>query len=148
MAKLEQVVKERRARTQEMVTRLVAERREMWVLYCRVAGLEPFTAGKPIPELLQEFGQILVDYIATGHFVLYERITSGVERRRQVADLAQRLYPRIAETTQAALDFNDKYDSEEHCKNLDGLNQDLSRLGEELAIRIEHEDKLIQALSL
>lgn len=148
MAKPEQKVKERRARTHEMVTKLATERRDMWILYCRVAGLEPFTAGKPTPELLQEFCQILVDYIATGHFVLYERIINGVERRVQVAELAQRLYPRIAQTTQAALDFNDRYDTEEHCKNLEDLNRDLSRLGEELAVRIEHEDKLIQVLSL
>jgi regulator of sigma D len=140
-------VKERRSGTQEMIAKLTTERTQMWVLYCKVAGLPGFVRDKPVPALLQEFCQILIDYIASGHFILYERIANGAERRQQVADLASQLYSRIAQSTQAALDFNDKYDSEEHCEHIEVLPQDLSTLGEELATRIELEDKLINALS-
>jgi len=140
-------VKERRSGTQEMIARLTAERAQMWVIYCQVAGLPGFARDKPIPALLQEFCQILIDYIASGHFALYERIANGAERRQQVADLASQLYSRIAQSTQAALDFNDKYDNEDHCEYIEVLSQDLSALGEELAARIELEDKLIKALS-
>ena len=54
-------------------------------------------------EVLNEFCQILVDYIASGHFGLYERIVEGTERRRGVADLTVKLYPLVDETTQIAL---------------------------------------------
>ena len=81
--------KERRTGSQELVQKLVAERTEMLVLYCQLAGLEPFGNGKnsrtkPAQELLQKFCQVLVDYIAAGHFSLYERIVNGTERRQQI----------------------------------------------------------------
>jgi regulator of sigma D len=148
MTSVSNITKERRSGTQEMVAKLTAERAQMWVLYCQVAGLKGFVGDKPIPVLLQDFCQILIDYIASGHFALYERIANGVERRKQVADLASQLYARIAQSTQVALNFNDKYDSEEHCEQIETLSQDLSTLGEELAVRIELEDKLIEALKV
>lgn len=153
MATANTLVNDRRAGTQKVIAKLQAERTEMLVLFCRVAGLEPYTdsprhavAAQPVQQVLQEFCQVLVDYIATGHFGLYERIANGQERRRQISGLAAELYPRIAESTQLALDFNDKYDCEDHCTNLGSLQKDLSKLGEILAQRIEWEDKLIKAM--
>jgi len=135
---------ERRGRSQELVTKLVTERTQMLVLFCRLAGIDSYSPeNTPVQELLQEFCQILVDYIAAGHFALYERIIERTERRREVIGLAEGLYPRIAQTTDAALDFNDKYDCEDHCNVLDGLSRDLSRLGEQIATRIELEDALV-----
>jgi regulator of sigma D len=143
--------KERRAGSQELVQKLVAERTEMLSLYCQLAGLEPYGNGKNSrvkhsQELLQKFCQVLVDYIAAGHFSLYERIVNGTERRQQISALAENLYPRIAKSTEAALDFNDKYDCGDHCEIAASFSDDLSRLGEELAARIELEDKLIRHL--
>jgi regulator of sigma D len=142
---------ERRAGTREMVSRLLAERTEMLALYCRLAGLVPYNDDKqekPAQKLLQEFCQVLVDYIAAGHFSLYERIINGTERRRDVAGLAEGLYPRIAESTESALNFNDKYDCGDHCEITESLEMDLSKLGEELAARIEYEDKLINTIDV
>lgn len=142
---------ERRTGSQELVKKLVAERTEMLSLYCQLAGLEPYgngksARGKHVQELLQKFCQVLVDYIAAGHFSLYERIVNGTERRQQIAGLAEKLYPRIASTTEAALDFNDRYDCGDHCEIGLSFSDELSRLGEELAARIEIEDKLIGQL--
>ncbi|GAB4510039.1 MAG: Rsd/AlgQ family anti-sigma factor [Sulfuricaulis sp.] len=143
--------KERRAGSQEVVQKLVSERTEMLSLYCQLAGLESYGNGKNsrvkhLQELLQKFCQVLVDYIAAGHFSLYERIVNGTERRQQISALAENLYPRIAKSTEAALDFNDKYDCGDHCEIAASFSDDLSRLGEELAARIELEDKLIRQL--
>lgn len=137
---------DRRSSNQDVIEKLIAERIEMLATFCRLAGIEPYTADKPVQKLLQEFCQILVDYVAAGHFAIYERIVEGKERRREVSDLAGQLYPRITESTDVALDFNDKYDCEDHCTALDSLFNDLSRLGEELAVRIEYEDKLLNAM--
>ena len=142
---------ERRTGSQELVQKLVTERTEMLALYCQLAGLEPYANGKnsrvkPAQEILQKFCQVLVDYIAAGHFSLYERIVNGTERRQTISGLAEKLYPQIAETTEAALDFNDKYDCGDQCEINMAFSDDLSMLGEKLAARIELEDKLIQQL--
>jgi len=138
---------ERRSSSQEVIQKLLAERTEMLALYCQIAGLDPFgknSRGKHSLELLQKFCQVLVDYIAAGHFSLYERVVNGTERRQRIAGLADQLYPRIADTTEAALDFNDKYDCGDHCQIAASFDDDLSRLGEELATRIELEDQLLR----
>jgi regulator of sigma D len=144
---LSSATQERRRGSQDLVAKLVTERTEMLATFCRLAGIEPYTPDKPVQELLQEFCQILVDYVAAGHFALYERIVAGQERRREIAVLAAEIYPRIADSTGTVLDFNDKYDCGDHCTALDALGTDLSRLGEELAVRIELEDRLLAALS-
>jgi regulator of sigma D len=135
-----------REKTEEMVSKLLSERRDMLVRFCRVAGLDPYTADQPSREMLEEFCQVLVDYSAFGHFEIYSRILSGEERREQVLDVANRIYPQIAEATDFAVAFNDKYDALTHTEPLDHLNDDLCKLGEEIAMRIEVEDQLLEAM--
>ena len=148
MSKQGSAVKERRHGSQDLVSKLVAERAEMLVTFCRLAGIEPYNVNdKSVQTLLQEFCQILVDYVAAGHFAVYERILEGKERRQEVADIAAKVYERIAQSTDMTLDFNDKYDCEDHCTELGSLSKDLSKLGEELAMRIELEDKLLTAMA-
>lgn len=129
-----------------MVSKLLAERQQMLSLYGRVAGLSSNDDKEPSVELLQEFCQVLVDYSAFGHFEIYERIVGGRERRQRVIDVAERAYPRIAEASEVAVEFNDKYDASDHQLSYDRLHHDLSVLGEELAVRIEMEDQIISAL--
>ncbi|MHB8347798.1 MAG: Rsd/AlgQ family anti-sigma factor [Acidiferrobacterales bacterium] len=139
---------ERRNRSLELTQKLITERTEMLVLFCRLAGIESYAPeNRPVKQLLEEFCQILVDYISAGHFALYERIVEGNERRRGVAGLAEQLYPGIARTTDAALHFNDIYDRDDHREMLEHLPQELSQLGEQIAVRIELEDQLIAAIA-
>ena len=139
---------ERRERTKQTIAKLLRERQKVLVLFCQVAGLEPYTPDKHKPVLarLPEFCQLLVDYSAFGHFEIYERIGKGEERRARVLGVAEAVYPRIVENTSAAVAFNDRYDPSDHPLSLDHLSQDLSALGELLAARIELEDQLIAAL--
>lgn len=137
---------ERRRGTRDSLAKMVAERTQVLALYWRIAGLEPFSDTSQrdsAQKLLQEFCQLLVDYIAAGHFTLYERIVNGTERRRELNTLAQDLYPRISDTTTVALDFNDKYDATAQWEVNESFKSDLSKLGEGLALRIDLEDKLI-----
>ena len=135
-----------RQKTEEMINKLLAERQEMLVRFCRVAGLDPYTPSEPSREMLEEFCQVLVDYSAFGHFEIYSRILSGEERRKRVLEVASRIYPKIAEATEFAVAFNDKYDALTHTEPLDHLNDDLCKLGEEIAVRIDVEDQLVSAL--
>jgi regulator of sigma D len=138
--------RERRSGTRTLIDKMLSERQRMLVLFERVAGVEPYADETPSDELLQEFSQILVDYIASGHFGLYERISEGTERRRGIVKLAEQLYPRIANTTQVAIEFNDVCEKA-NGKGIGGnLSNILSKLGEELAVRIDLEDQLISEM--
>ena len=147
MAQIDAKPSERRGGTHEMVRKLLNERQEMLSLFCRVAGLEPYEHAKPSVEVLQQFCQVLVDYSAFGHFEIYERIVAGRERRGQVVEIARDVYPRIAEASEVAVEFNDKYDASDHTLDLHQLDRDLGKLGEEIAVRVEMEDRIIDALT-
>ena len=67
---------------------------------------------------------------------------------KKVLEISEQVYPNIANTTQQILDFNEKYDCEDHCNNLSSLDDDLSLLGEILADRILYEDQVIEALTV
>ncbi|MGD8514057.1 MAG: Rsd/AlgQ family anti-sigma factor [Granulosicoccaceae bacterium] len=140
----------RRAGTQDLSRQLTDERDHMLVAFCRLAGVEPFDDPDNFEQWrdrLDEFCQILVDYLAIGHFGLYQRIVNGEERRDNVRELARKLYPDIANTTETALDFNDKYETATLQPASADFSQDLSSLGEILATRIELEDDLLDALN-
>ena len=147
MTTSEVTANERRSGTQDMVEKLLVERNEMLAKFCETAGLTPFNEAEPSTKVLQEFCEVLVDYFAFGHFEIYERIVDGRERRQNVVDTAREVYARIIETSEAAVNFNDKYDATDHVLDTHELDKDLSHLGEELAIRVEMEDRIIAALT-
>ncbi len=139
---------ERRSRIKREIKQLISERNEVLSMYCNLAGCDgsnKVAAENIRPDDLQDFCQLLIDYIATGHFELYRRISEGEERRKDVVKLANVIYPRIEKTTQTAVDFNDFY-IENKPEKVDKLTEDLSKLGEELATRIELEDQLINTI--
>ncbi len=146
-AQVEKPRQERR-RSAAFIRKLVASRTEMLTLYSQLAGMKPMANNPDIPPVLEEFCQDLVDYAANAHFQLYRYFAESNERRKEVHDVAQEIYPRIMEITNIILDFNDKYDCGDHCRQLDELEADLSTLGEHLADRIELEDRLITSFGV
>ena len=133
---------ERRTQSRDLIDKLLLERKEMLTLYCEMAGLEPFTCQVSTKEKLQEFCQIMMDYIAFCHFEVFHRISNGTERRTQTVETAKEVYPRYLEVTELVVAFNDKYDTSKHELVMDSLSSDLSKLGEELATQVELEDRL------
>ena len=90
---------ERREGTSELIGNMLTERNQLLALLMQAFNVKTGNAVDLDRDLLNEFCQMLVDYIAAGHFVLYERIVEGTERRKGVAELAVKLYPHIDETT-------------------------------------------------
>ena len=135
----------KRRRSMTMIQRLVGSRTEMLSLYGLLASRKPFNEAADAQMLLQEFCQSLVDYTANAHFQLYRYFAEKNERRQEISDVAETVYPKVLEMTNTILDFNDKYDCGDHCSQLNNLEADLSTLGEILADRIELEDELITA---
>jgi len=131
----------------ELIDKLLAERQQMLILFCTVAGLSPFTHDKPIETELEEFCEILIDYVSVGHFETYERMLNNDKGGdSEILKLANQVYPRIVDTTDTAISFNDKYDSDSKSVPRDDLDNDLSELISDIAIRIELEDRLINAM--
>ncbi len=139
---------ERRKQGNLLIQELQKERIQVWTLYGNIAELKPFTVNsEKIPNIINEFAQLMVDYISLGHFGIYQRILDGNERRQKVLTAAEEMYPEYSATTETAVTFNDKYVSSEAVnQNMEALEQDLSKLGEDLAKRIEIEDRLCHML--
>lgn len=133
---------ERRNAARQQIEHMLAERRQLLALLLQVSNLDADSLESQDDELLEEFCEVLVDYVAAGHFGLYERISKGKERRQDVASIAKNIYPQIEQSTQQALKFSEKYsaDNKNHYAN---LTNDLSSLGVILATRIDLEDQLI-----
>lgn len=139
-------VAERRSSAQSQLKTLLETRTETLSLYSQLANMRPFEQGRQMQLMIQEFCEALVDYSASAHFQLYRYLEEKNERRTAVLEVAEMVYPRIAESTRVFLDFNEKYDCEDHCDNLSRLDGDLSNLGELLADRILLEDEVISAM--
>lgn len=142
---------DRRIRSRAKLATLVKTRTETLSLFTELANHRPFEPDDFTREALQEFCQALIDYTASAHFQLYRYISDKLERRVAVLKVADIIYPRIAQTTDQILRFNDKYEDvdllHENGELLSLLDTDLSNLGETLAERIQLEDQVIGAMT-
>lgn len=136
----------RRHESRRRIDNMLDERQQMLIMLCRVSGRPPYGSGRRREDLLPEFCQILTDYIALAHFILYERIAEGQERRQKVLEVAREIYPQIVAITDAAMNFGERFASGSNGLDDDALQQELSQIGEHLASRIELEDRLITAV--
>jgi len=145
-------VVDRREPLQNTIDTLIKLRQDVVVSYCKLSGVSTFDkrdieSHSIDGEQLRSFCQIMVDYTAMGHFEVYQRIIEGKERRVAVKEASDEVYPAIAETTDFLVDFNDKYDAFEGSdEDIQMLSNDLSRLGQIIAIRGELEDQILDAL--
>lgn len=135
---------ERKEHDHRVVQELLDERRQLWSLFSTLDHQPPAGA---LEARVREFCQVLVDYISLGHFEVYPRLTEAPERRARVKALASSLYASFTEATDAAIDFNDKYEKLSGAALRTELIPDLKRLGEALTLRFALEDQLIGAMS-
>lgn len=128
----------------------LAERQELLVQYCKLAGLPPYDQdARVLPDVnnVNEFCQILVDYLSAGHFEVYNDIVKQCqEHGPESAKLAETIYPQISATTSELVDFNDKYTAMNVKADLSSFDTDLSVIGQILEDRLELEDELIHTL--
>jgi regulator of sigma D len=137
---------ERRRQAESLISELQTERQEVWSLYCHIAELKPFKDSEQTKTALKSFAEIMIDYVSLGHFGIYERLLAGTERRENVLTHAKQYYPEFSRTTDAVVEFNDRYDQLGRKLNTDKLETDLSNLGENLAKRMDIEDQLCNLL--
>lgn len=132
-----------------LIERWLAERQELIVLYCSLSGSQNYSPNSVnAKNKLRDFCQILVDYVSAGHFEVYDQLAKEAEEFEESAtELLNATMPEISLSTQAALEFNDRFDADEDISSVsDDLKLQLSALGELLVSRFELEDRLIDEL--
>jgi regulator of sigma D len=139
---------DRRRKSSEKLEALVSARTETLALLTELAGRQPFHADQSMEKALRKFCEALIDYTASAHFQLYRYLADNRERRNTVLAIADELYPKIVETTDTILRFNDKYETMSLENSIESLALDLSSLGECIADRIQYEDRVISAMDV
>ncbi|SET17047.1 sigma D regulator [Thalassotalea agarivorans] len=126
-----------------VIDKWLADRQAMLVAYTELAGLPPYQrqdSALPSVTEIKHFCQLLVDYICAGHFEVFETIKAQTpDKSQDIAEILDRVYY----STDAALQFNDKYTQLNDTEILEGFDDALSRLVQYLDKRFELEDKLI-----
>lgn len=115
-------------------------RQQLLVQYCELVGLNEEKSALPDAGKINLFCEYLMDYLSAGHFEVYDLLVSDDDAGSRLKD---QVYPRIAETTDHALRFNDAYTDAVSVEQAQSFDADLSQLGEVLATRFEFEDHLI-----
>lgn len=138
-------IKERWSSVDELIERWLVERQTLIVQFCAVSGIQALSPKSGSSRgRLQQFCQLLLDYVSAGHFEIYYELVREAEAFKDGSvEVANTLLPKITTTTETALDFNDRYSE---ANKTTELAQDLSQLGEVLAARFDYEDQLIAAL--
>lgn len=137
---------DRRHKSSEKLMALVTSRTATLSLLTELAGRQPFSPEPSMEKALRAFCEALIDYTASAHFQLYRYLADNRERRASVLDIADELYPKIVETTDQILRFNDKYEAMSLDNSVEFLAVDLSNLAECIADRIQCEDVVISAM--
>jgi regulator of sigma D len=130
----------------DIIDRWLEERRQLLVQYCELSEIHDFDgANAEHGSKLQNFCELMVDYVSVGHFEVFEQLAgegkafSDSKGLKKGAELLEIIQP----STEIILDFNDKYLATD---DLEVLTTDLSDIGETLAQRFESEDKMIEVL--
>lgn len=128
----------------------LAERNQLLVGYFQLAGLSPYERDShalPDCAAVADFCALLMDYVSAGHFEIYQHIIQRSQSAAAVTQaLADEIFPQLAESTEVALDFNDRFADCNEQEQLTGFDRAISELGEALAQRIDLEDQLLAML--
>ncbi|WP_066960111.1 Rsd/AlgQ family anti-sigma factor [Microbulbifer sp. Q7] len=130
----------------QIIDRWLQSRQTLLVSFCQLSDKKAFNdgdreAGANVRTLCQQ----LVDYVSAGHFEVYDQLIQEGQAFGDTEGLqqAKALYREIDETTDVAVDFNDKYLETD---DLTSLPKDLSELGVALETRFAAEDRMIDTL--
>lgn len=130
----------------EIIDHWLEERQE---LISTFVHLPEQSVEEGLSKQVERFCELLMDYLSSGHFEVYEQLLrEGSEFDDGSVEAAQTLFPKIQISTDAALDFNDKYAASGTLtvRLVKEMANDLSVLGERLEERFELEDQMISVL--
>jgi len=115
-------------------------RQSLLVSFCHLAGLNQRRNTLPEASEIEDFCEKLMDYISAGHFEVFDMLVNDND---EGVTLKQNLYPKLTKTTDAALQFNDKFAEAITMEQAALFEKELAELGETLEERFKLEDQLI-----
>lgn len=133
-------------RMETVVQAWLKERQHLLYLLCAVQGIRGLTANQfPVHHRLRQLCQVLIDYISTGYFEVYQQLAREARSLdKGDARLVEHILQQLEDSTDEALAFNEDFDSQDNIAQLlDQLPARLSQLLEKLEERFALEDQLI-----
>lgn len=130
----------------EIIDHWLSERKSLISAFVAIPSAK---IGKELNVRLSLLCDLLMDYISSGHFEVYEQLLfEGKEFDDGSAETAEKLLPEIQASTDTALDFNDDFQrfDEPTLGEIRDFSKRLSELGEALEERFDLEDQLISIL--
>ena len=119
---------------------------ERQALLTRFVALPQMSVSDNVVQTLHSFCEAMVDYSSRGHFNVYEQLLKHIaEHNGQHADNARIVLGKIHDTTDKIVIFDDEYGAVEKLsiQDVGHFSGRLSRLGEVLTERFNHEDELM-----
>lgn len=135
-------------RVDALVRRWLEERQSL-IAQMMALGDDSRRKADPValPERVQAFCEVLMDYVSAGYFEVYdELLAEGEAHGRRVQSEGQALFQRLQPTLDAIIRFNDLYEDPDDEEVLASLPHELSGLGLVLEGRFEIEDRMIALL--
>lgn len=131
----------------DIIDRWLKQRQHLIETWVELRDLEEYTQ-MDTPKI-QHLCELLVDYVSVGHFNVYEQLALEAQEFKDdsALRLLNELMPEIDESTEVALEFNDKYDTQKHVSaQLEALPCSMKTLAVVMAERFQLEDRLIEEL--
>lgn len=132
---------------QTAVNQWLDSRHQLLIRLCGIISVRPSSALTTRYALdFQQFSQLLIDYTASGHFDIYERLLTQAKAQHNLDGLNAFLkqhYSVISASSEYIVHFNDNF-VDNH--NPRGMTRALSRLSEALEARFEAEDAMLELL--
>ncbi|WP_417504158.1 sigma D regulator [Marinomonas gallaica] len=131
----------------EIIDRWLKSRKALVESYVGLREIGEYTPTDT-PKVLA-FCELLVDYVSTGHFEVYEQLALEAKEFHDEAALEclHKILPELSTNTSIVLEFNDKFDTKEHCNSqLVDLPFALQTLGLLMDERFDYENQLIEEL--
>lgn len=131
---------------EDLLTRWLKERRTLLGKYTEiVVTMDSNLNGEQLQRRQTELCELLVDYVSAGHFEVFHELINEAETFADGSgDLAKKMMPAIADTTEVIMAYEEKYGEEQ--QHREKIKRDLSALGEALESRFVMEDRLIAGL--
>jgi len=119
---------------------------ERQALLMQFVALPQLNVNDKVMDALHSLCEAMVDYSSRGHFNVYEQLLQHINKyNTDNQEIAQKLLGEIHNTTDKIVMFDDEYGSVENLsiQDVGHFNGRLSRLGEVLTERFNHEDELM-----
>ncbi|NVK02142.1 MAG: sigma D regulator [Oceanospirillaceae bacterium] len=141
-----QTAQERWGGVSEIIDAWLSERQ---ALISAFVALPSANINDELNSRLSMFCDLLMDYLSSGHFEVYEQLLlEGKAFADGSAEAGEKILPQIQPSTDIALDFNDDFQGFDNpsVSEIRDFSTRLSQLGESLEERFNLEDKMIAVL--